>query len=142
MICRENVPRREMMTLIQKLQAKGLETALVVNAPKEAAGIVKEIGAAMEVSDSPGKGPYGLILAFVQDSVQFAATLQKVRVIMIDSGKLWFAYPKKTSKRYASDMTRDSGWETMKTLGYSPVRQIALDDNWSALLFIHNSAKD
>ncbi len=129
------------MTLIEKLQAKGPGAALVVNAPEEAAALVAQIGSAMKVAVARGKGPYRLILAFARDSAQFAASLEKVRPAMIDAELLWFAYPKKTSKRYESDMTRDSGWETMKTLGYSPVRQIALDEDWSALRFVHKSAQ-
>lgn len=130
------------MTLIDKLQAKGLANALVLNAPAEASSLVGEIAAAMKTSKAAGKGPYGLILAFCRDSVQFASALERIRVTMIESPRLWFAYPKKTSKRYVSDLTRDSGWETLKTLGYSPVRQIALDEDWSALRFVHNSARE
>lgn len=127
---------------IGKLQAKGAASALVLNAPKEAAGLASEIQAVMKTSKTAGKGPYGLILAFVRDSVEFASTLQKIRPIMIDASVLWFAYPKKTSKRYDSDLDGDSGWETMGTLGYQAVRQIALDGDWAALRFVHNSAKE
>jgi hypothetical protein len=130
------------MTVIDKLQAKGLGTALVLNAPKEAAGMLKDIGSAMELATARGKGSYDLVLAFVQDSVEFAAALEKVRVIMIDAARLWFAYPKKGSKLRETDLSADSGWTTMKTLGYSSLKQISLDADWSALRFVHNSAKD
>lgn len=48
---------------------------------------------------------------------------------------LWFAYPKKSSKRYKSSITRDSGWGKMGEYKMEPVRQIAIDDDWSALRF-------
>jgi hypothetical protein len=48
---------------------------------------------------------------------------------------LWFAYPKQTSKRYTSDLNREVCWEVLKTVSLRPVRQIAIDDDWSALRF-------
>ncbi|MBE0653901.1 MAG: hypothetical protein IH594_08890 [Bacteroidales bacterium] len=48
---------------------------------------------------------------------------------------LWFCYPKGSSKKYKSEINRDKGWETMGKLGLEPVRQIAVDEDWSALRF-------
>lgn len=48
---------------------------------------------------------------------------------------LWFAYPKGTSKRYRSDYNRDAGWEPLLEAGFMPVRQVAIDEDWSALRF-------
>lgn len=127
------------MTILEKLQAKGQASALVLNPPEEAAGALGEIAAAMRLSRKAGKGPYGLILVYVRDAAQLAASLERARTLMIDAELLWFAYPKKTSTRYASDLGRDSGWETLGTLGYRPVRQIALDGDWTALRFTHRS---
>lgn len=48
---------------------------------------------------------------------------------------LWFAYPKATSKRYTCDFNRDRGWEVLERAGFAPVRQVAIDADWSALRF-------
>lgn len=48
---------------------------------------------------------------------------------------LWFAYPKKASKKYSSDVGRDDSWQVLGDLGFEPVRQVAVDENWSALRF-------
>ncbi len=48
--------------------------------------------------------------------------------------KAWAAYPKKTSG-IDTDITRDHGWEALNAAGLRPVRQIAIDDTWSALRF-------
>ena len=48
---------------------------------------------------------------------------------------LWFAYPKRTSKRYKADFDRDHGWEVLRVAGFAPVRQVAIDADWSALRF-------
>jgi hypothetical protein len=44
-------------------------------------------------------------------------------------------YPKGTSKRYTCDFNRDSGWEVIRNAGFDSVRQIAIDEDWSALRF-------
>jgi hypothetical protein len=48
---------------------------------------------------------------------------------------LWFAYPKKTSKKYDVNIHRDKGWEALEQLGFKGVRQVAIDQDWSALRF-------
>jgi hypothetical protein len=48
---------------------------------------------------------------------------------------LWFAYPKGTSKRYNCQFNRDSGWHVIRGAGFESVRQVAIDEDWSALRF-------
>lgn len=48
---------------------------------------------------------------------------------------VWFCYPKKSSKEYQCNFNRDTGWEIMGELGLEPVRQVAVDADWSALRF-------
>ena len=46
---------------------------------------------------------------------------------------LWVAYPKRSSKKYRSDIGRDEGWQPLGDLGYEGVRMVAIDADWSAL---------
>jgi hypothetical protein len=48
---------------------------------------------------------------------------------------LWFAYPKGTSKRHASEINRDTGWDSLKSADFETVRLVAIDQDWSALRF-------
>jgi hypothetical protein len=48
---------------------------------------------------------------------------------------LWFAYPKGSSKRYTCDFNRDNGWQAIRGAGFDSVRQVAIDEDWSALRF-------
>jgi hypothetical protein len=57
-----------------------------------------------------------------------------------DQSVLWFCYPKGTSKKYKSDINRDKGWEIFGEANIEPVRQVAIDDDWSALRFKQVSA--
>jgi hypothetical protein len=48
---------------------------------------------------------------------------------------LWLCYPKGTSKKYKCDFNRDTGWKSLGKLNLEPVRQVAVDEDWSALRF-------
>jgi hypothetical protein len=48
---------------------------------------------------------------------------------------VWFAYPRGTSKKYSCDFNRDTGWGSLKKLGFDTVRSIAIDEDWTALRF-------
>jgi hypothetical protein len=66
----------------------------------------------------------------------FEAELAKLKGIKIlRDALLWFAYPKGTSKRYACEFNRDTGWHVIRKAGFDSVRQVAIDEDWSALRF-------
>jgi hypothetical protein len=48
-------------------------------------------------------------------------------------------YPKRSSKKYDTDISRDDGWQPLGDLGFEPVRQVAVDEDWSALRFRQTS---
>ena len=48
---------------------------------------------------------------------------------------VWIAYPKQSSKRYRCEFNRDTGWTVLGDAGFEPVRQVAIDEDWSALRF-------
>lgn len=77
----------------------------------------------------------GLILAFVQSEADVLDALQQIKPLFEPDMHLWMAYPKGSSKRYKSSINRDKGWNALGAWGMEPVRQIAIDDDWSALRF-------
>ena len=54
---------------------------------------------------------------------------------LMADGILWFCYPKKTSKKYKSDIDRDHGWSPLNNSGLHGIRMVAIDNDWSALRF-------
>ena len=54
---------------------------------------------------------------------------------LMADGVLWFCYPKKTSKKYHSDIDRDHGWKILNDSGLNGIRMVAIDKDWSALRF-------
>ncbi len=74
--------------------------------------------------------------------IAFATTLAAVEQLARDVAPrlegdaiLWCAYPKGTSKRYTCEFNRDTGWASLGAAGLEPVRQVAIDEDWSALRF-------
>ena len=63
---------------------------------------------------------------------QFISTIyQKLK----GDAVIWLCYPKMTSKNYKCDFNRDSGWISLGKYNLEPVRQVAIDDDFSALRF-------
>ena len=48
---------------------------------------------------------------------------------------VWFAYPKGTSKKDTSEISRDAGNEALGDAGFEPVCLVAIDEDWSAKRF-------
>ena len=48
---------------------------------------------------------------------------------------VWFAYPKRSSKKYRSQIDRDNGWNILGREGFEPVRMVAIDEDLSAIRF-------
>jgi hypothetical protein len=54
---------------------------------------------------------------------------------LVDDAVFWIASPKRTSKRYRCELSRDTDWTAIGEAGFEPVRQVAIDEDWSALRF-------
>lgn len=127
-----------MPTLFDKLQWKGESPLLIAGAPREFAPHRKALPRGTAVTAGAAKGTCPFALVFVRTCAQVAEQAPAAVAVMAPDGKLWFAYPKKSSKKYTSDLSRDAGWEPLGELGFEGVRQVAIDDDWSALRFRHS----
>lgn len=75
------------------------------------------------------------MLAFVYTKEDIDGYFEEMHALSPDDEAIWIAYPKGTSKKYKVKINRDSGWGKVGELDYEGVRQIALDEDWSALRF-------
>lgn len=120
---------------IEKLQYKE-GVALVIRAPAEFEAHLRGLRERTDVKTTlRSKGPFPFALAFVHSCAEIERLAPKLADRIEDDGLLWFAYPKKTSRRYSSDVGRDDSWGPLGDAGFEPVRQIAIDEDWSALRF-------
>ncbi len=127
-----------MNAVFKKLQFKNQPAVLVSKAPAEFEPHLDEMrGLTAVATRSSGAKRYPFALYFVRNCVELAVTAAPAVERLEDDGLLWFAYPKKSSKRYDSDIGRDDSWQPLGDLGYEGVRMIAIDEDWSALRLRH-----
>ena len=110
-----------MTSLDAKLQLKPGQTIALVGTGPEL-----EIGAS-----TAGPDAAATVVAFAKDSGELKAQLTVLAEVAGRGGVPWVAYPK--AKQLGTDLTRDVIRDLVPAAGLDPVRQIALDDVWSAL---------
>jgi hypothetical protein len=108
-----------MTDLARKLQTKdrGIE---VLNAPK---GVVLDL---------PPGSDAGVLL-FVRDRAELDDRAEPALAAARADRLAWIAYPK--AGKLGTDLNRDTLWAALEGRGVRPVRQVAIDDTWSAMRF-------
>jgi len=77
----------------------------------------------------------GFWLAFVTRKSEVEKLAPEIARRARGDAIVWFAYPKGTSKKYTCDFNRDTGWASLKKLGFDTVRAVAIDEDWTAIRF-------
>ncbi|SFL99524.1 hypothetical protein SAMN03159341_113131 [Paenibacillus sp. 1_12] len=123
--------------LIQKLQYKDQgEAVLVLNPPQVYEEVIDQFKGEVHREVLHDSYPFVQVFGASNETVQSLARLGVT--VLSEDGLLWLCYPKKTSKKYkSSDCSRESVAFLLGTEGFEPVRQIAIDEDWSALRFRH-----
>lgn len=125
-----------MNATIKKLQYKLQEEVLVAAPPAEFREILAEWKKMAKVDTEPAKGKrYSFALCFVKSAQEVKKVVNALVPALEPDAVSWMAYPKKTSKKYKSDITRDNGWESLGHHGYEGVAMVSIDDDWSAFRF-------
>ena len=125
-----------MKNLLEKLNYKGQKRISVINAGKDfISSISRELKEVTIDQKIDPRYPYEFILIFVKTVAEVEQIAPMTIHNLMADGILWFCYPKKTSKNYTSDIDRDHGWQALNDSGFFGIRQVAIDDDWSALRF-------
>ena len=119
----------------KKLNLKNQNRIVVLHAP---ASFEKEIDTLSDVqvyrNIRSAKAP-SFLIAFVTKENE----IENIAVTLGQLGQgdviVWFCYPKRTSKNYNCDLNRDTGWKSLGAVGFEGVRQVAIDEDWSAIRF-------
>lgn len=124
-----------MSALFAKLNHKGQTPIVVLDAPASFDVALTELDG-IEVRRSLGAGDRTTFaLAFATTQAALDASIARLVAAAEGDAILWFCYPKGTSKRYRCDFNRDTGWQKLGNAGWEGVRQVAIDEDWSALRF-------
>ncbi len=122
--------------IFKKLNYKGHPEIIVLNAPESFQPHLKAIEYGVQLYNSLDQpNEIHFIIAFVTQQHEINGLVPVIATKMEGDALVWFAYPKKSSKNYTCDVNRDTGWDIMGKFGLEPVRQIAIDQDWSALRF-------
>lgn len=124
-----------MHALLKKMNFKGHGPILLINHPEEFKHLIDEFQPETGVHCKLCLNKYPFSLVFVKSAEDILEHASKVDSILEEDGLNWWAYPKKSSKKYKVDIDRDNGWQVLGDLGYEPVRMVAIDEDWSAVRF-------
>jgi hypothetical protein len=127
-----------MLDLLKKMNHKGQSPLLVLQAPDDFATRMQvALGTDVAVlTDAQAlEKSVDFALAFATRQVEVDAFAHLLAERTEGDAIVWMAYPKGSSKRYRCDFNRDTGWNVLGLLGFEPVRQVAIDEDWSALRF-------
>jgi hypothetical protein len=112
---------RPMTTLDAKLQLK----------PGQSIAVVGE-GPALEIAATAAAPPDAdAVLAFAVNGSELRSRFAVLAEVADRGGLAWVAYPK--ARQLGTDLNRDVIRELAPSAGMEPVRQVSLDDTWTAL---------
>jgi len=123
------------MTTFQKLNLKDQKQILVLNAPESFEPELKALRGITVQRDLKSASPIEFSLAFVTTQKEVDTLGKAIARKAEGDAVVWFAYPKGSSKKYKSEIHRDSGWKVLGDAGFEPVRMVAIDEDFSAVRF-------
>jgi hypothetical protein len=121
--------------IFKKLNLKDEKEILILDAPESFQAELKALKSVKIVSKLGDTKAFGFALVFATEKAVVDRLSKALAAKATGDAILWFAYPKGTSKRLKCDFNRDNGWDVIRGAGWDTVRQVAIDEDWSALRF-------
>lgn len=124
-----------MTPLFKKLNLKNQTELVILNAPESFEAELKPLQNLKILRDLKAAKEIQFVLVFATQQSEVDGAARAIGPKVKGDGLVWFAYPKGGSKKYKCEFNRDTGWAALGREGFEPVRQVALDEDWSALRF-------
>jgi hypothetical protein len=125
-----------MNPIFKKLNFKDQKTLLVIYHPDSFLPEVNDMNEMAEIYKDPTKlEEIEFAVIFVTKQKEIDTIISQVGPKLAEDAVIWFCYPKGSSKKYTCDFNRDTGWVSLGEFNLEPVRQVAIDEDWSALRF-------
>ena len=124
-----------MSALFKKLNLGSIQRTLVLNAPESFHAELDQLEDVKVLTRSTTKTRVEFALGFACTESERDRISAKLVQAADGDAVVWLAYPKKSSKNYTCSFNRDSGWQVFGDAGFEGVRQVAIDEDWSALRF-------
>jgi hypothetical protein len=125
-----------MTPLFKKLNYKNQKEIIAINAPRSFAGellAMKENAKIITTIEKADTAEF--IIGFVMTQPEIDKFILTIAGKLNADPIIWICYPKSSSKKYTCDFNRDTGFTSLGKFGLEGVRQVAIDDDWSALRF-------
>ena len=116
------------MEIGAKLQLKPGQSVAVLGSAR---GAALEFGADHSLAETPEAAD--AVIVFVANGLELDELHNLVLTAARDGLLTWVAYPK--ARQLGTDLNRDTLAARLRDGGVEPVRQVAVDDVWSALRF-------
>ncbi len=116
------------VSLASKLQLKPGHAVALLHVPRD---LTIELPAGSTATTSPHTAD--AVVVFVQDTTELEERAGPALQAARRDALAWIAYPK--AGKLGTDLNRDRLWQHLEGRGVRPVRQVAVDDTWSALRF-------
>lgn len=125
-----------MTPLFKKLNYKEHKEIIVLDSPQSFLDGLSEMKPyAKVVTDLAEAGEVDFAICFVMTQGEIDRFMSRINAKLIGDAVIWLCYPKASSKKYRCDFNRDTGFGILGSYGMEPVRQVAIDEDWSALRF-------
>ncbi len=124
-----------MSKLFEKLNWKGQPEILVIHAPESFEAELAALSGVRVLRDLATALLVEFALVFVTRQAEVDQLSVEIAARAKGDAVVWFAYPKGSSKKYRCEFNRDTGWAKLGEAGFEGVRQVAIDEDWSALRF-------
>jgi hypothetical protein len=119
--------------LVARLQIRPGTRLLLLAAPPGYRERIEPLpGGGTTVESAAPDEAFDVIHAFCRDRAAVAALASTAIGAYRAGGIMLLSYPKGGATA-GTDLDRDSGWEPFTRAGFRPVRQVSIDEDWSAM---------
>ncbi len=117
-------------TLAAKLKLKPGQKAAVINPPE---GYLKTLAPAAEATGLSNNldDQFDWVQVFIRNKDELARWAPHILKALKPESLLWLTFPKGSSK-IQTDLTRDSGWESLHGADLKWINLVSVDETWSA----------
>ena len=115
-------------SLAKKMKRKPEARAAILHAPS---GYEAAAFPGLEPAASSLSGRFDWIQIFVQNKAELDQLAPRAAKALKPEGLLWVTFPKGSSK-IQTDLTRDQGWDIVRSLELKWITLISVDQTWSA----------
>jgi hypothetical protein len=125
-----------MTPLFKKLNFKDHSHIVAINSPQTFKQELQKMESTTHIlTDTVQIKEIEFILCFVTTQSEIDMFISENNHKFIGDTIIWLCYPKASSKRYACEFNRDTGFHVLGNYNLEPVRQVSIDEDWSALRF-------